>query len=124
MILTGSPDGYLKAREKANANPLLGDNGVDIEGLSNVDIKGSLMRYSSNPLDYRLLVRPKERHDNWIYVLGLVPKERPYKCHIVGWANDSDLPSKTYAGSIKSLHGAYVLEAIKLKNIKDLIHHV
>jgi hypothetical protein len=42
-----------------------------------VDIKGSLMRYSNNPLNYRLLVRPKERHDNWIYVLALVPKERP-----------------------------------------------
>lgn len=124
MILTGSPDGYIKAREKANANPTQGDNGIDICGLPNVDIKGSLMRYSSNPLSYRLLVRPRERHNHWIYVLGLVPKERPYKCHLVGWAKDSDLPEKTYSGEIKSLHGAYVIDAIKLRNINDLIREL
>lgn len=121
VVLTGSPEGYIKARKKANDNPFAGDNGVDISGLPNVDIKGSLMRYSSNPLNYRLLVRPKERHKNWIYVLALVPKERPYKTYLVGWANDSDLPLKTYDGDIKSLHGAYVIEAKKLRKIKDLI---
>lgn len=121
MILTGSPEGYIQARDKANANPLAGDNGVDIFGLSNVDIKGSLMRYSKNPLNYRLLVRPKERHDNWIYVLALVPKERPYKTYLVGWANDNDLPSKPYDGKIKSLHGAYVIEARNLRKIEELI---
>lgn len=124
MILTGSPQGYIDAREKANQNPMQGDGGVDISGLPNVDIKGSLMRYSNNPLNYRLLVRPKERHNNWIYVLGLVPKERSYKCHIVGWAKDQDLPSETYNGPIQSLHGAYVLEGYMLRNIKDLINNV
>lgn len=121
MILTGSPEGYIQARDKANANPLAGDNGVDISGLPNVDIKGSLMRYSNNPLNYRLLVRPKERHDNWIYVLALVPKERPYKTYLVGWANDNDLPLKSYDGEIKSLHGAYVMEARNLRKIEELI---
>ena len=121
MILTGSPEGYIQARDKANANPLAGDNGVDIIGLPNVDIKGSLMRYSSNPLNYRLLVRPKERHENWIYVLALVPKERPYKTYLVGWANDNDLPSKPYGGEIISLHGAYVIEARNLRKIEELI---
>jgi hypothetical protein len=121
MVLTGSYDGYIKAREKANANPLSGDGGIDIIGIDNVDIKGSLMRYSNNPLNYRLLVRPRERHKNWIYVLGLVPKERPYKCHLVGWVNDSDLPQNTYNGSIKSLHGAYVVEADRLLKISELI---
>jgi len=121
MILTGSPEGYIQARDKANANPLAGDNGVDISGLPNVDIKGSLMRYSNDPLNYRLLVRPKERHDNWIYVLALVPKERPYKTYLVGWANDKDLPLKPYDGEIKSLHGAYVIEARSLRKIEELI---
>lgn len=121
MILTGSPEGYIQARDKANANPLAGDNGVDIAGLPNVDIKGSLMRYSNNPLNYRLLVRQKERHENWIYVLALVPKERPYKTYLVGWANDNDLPSKPYDGEIKSLHGAYVIEARNLRKIEELI---
>jgi len=121
MILTGSPEGYVKARDKANANPMIGDGGLDIVGLPNVDIKGSLMRYSNNPLNYRLLVRPKERHDNWIYVLALVPKERPYKTYLVGWANDNDLPLKPYDGEIKSLHGAYVIEARSLRKIEELI---
>ena len=94
---------------------------MDISGLPNIDIKGSLMRYSSNPLNYRLLVRPKERHEDWIYVLALVPKERPYKTYIVGWANDNDLPSKPYDGEIKSLHGAYVIEAKNLRKIAELI---
>ena len=121
MILTGSPEGYIQARDKANANPLAGDNGVDISGLPNIDIKGSLMRYSNDPLNYRLLVRPKERHEDWIYVLALVPKERPYKTYLVGWANDNDLPSKPYNGEIKSLHGAYVIEARSLRKIEELI---
>ena len=124
VVLTGDMVGYVKAREKANANPSKGDNGVDIIGLSNIDIKGSLMRYSSDPLKYRLLVREKERHKDWIYVLGLVPKERPYKCYLVGWAKDSDLPTSTYNGEIKSLHGAYVVDAINLRKINDLVKDI
>jgi hypothetical protein len=121
VVLTGSSEGYIKAREKANANPLIGDGGIDIIGLNNIDVKGSLMRYSNNPLNYRLLVRPRERHTNWIYVLGLVPKSRPYQCHLVGWINDSNLPIKTYDGHIKSLHGAYVVEASCLNKISELL---
>ena len=124
VILTGSKDGYIKARDKANANPEKGDDGIDIIGLSNVDIKGSMMRYSDDPLKYRLLVRQKERHKDWIYVLGLVPKQRPYKCYVVGWAKDSDLPKETYNGVIKSLHGAYVIEANNLRKISDLIEEL
>lgn len=119
VVLTGNKQGYIEARNIANQNPTKGDNGIDIIGLSNVDIKGSLMRYSSDPLNYRLLVREKERHKNWIYVLGLVPKERPYKCYLVGWAKDSDLPSQTYNGQIKSLHGAYVIEAKNLRKLSE-----
>lgn len=120
IVLTGSSQGYILARNIANTNPTKGDGGVDIVGLSNVDIKGSLMRYSSNPLDYRLLVRSRERHPNWIYVLGLVPKERPYKCYLVGWIKDEYLPQSVYDGPIKSLHGAYVVEAKNLEPIKNL----
>jgi hypothetical protein len=122
IILTGSQHGYIQARELANKNPFNGDGGVDIIGLNNIDIKGSLMRYSNNPLKYRLLIRPKERHKNWIYVLGLVPKERPYKCHLVGWINDSELPTTTYTGPIKSLKGAYAVDAVNLNRIQDLIN--
>lgn len=120
VVLTGSKQGYVEARDIANQNPTKGDNGIDIIGLSNVDVKGSLMRYSSDPLNYRLLVRKKERHKNWIYVLGLVPKEKPYKCHLVGWAKDEDFPAQEYNGEIKSLHGAYVIEAKNLRKISEL----
>ena len=79
-----------------------------------------MMRYSENPLDYRLLVRPRERHDGWIYVLAMVPKQRPYKCYLVGWTKDEDLPKSTYDGKIKSLHGAFCVEAKNLKPIFGL----
>jgi hypothetical protein len=118
LFLTGSIEGYIKARDKANSNPLIGDNGIDICGLDNVDIKGSLMRYSENPFNYRLLVREQERHPNWIYILGLVPKKRPYQCYLVGWAKDSDLPKDTYKGDIRSLHGAFVIEAKQLRPLQ------
>ena len=132
VVLTGSPEGYWKAREVANRNPHRGDGGVDIIGLNNVDIKGSMMRYSTDPLKYKLLVRQRERHDDWIYVLALIPKpiDDPFdfddekffdSCFLVGWTNDKDLPEETYNGSIKSLHGAYVVEAKDLNKIKDLI---
>lgn len=120
LILTGSSKGYFAAREKANRNPFAGDNGVDIIGLNNVDVKSSLMRRSQNPLDYRLLVRPKERHQNWIYVLCLVPKKQPYQCYVVGWAKDDDLPQETYSGPITSLHGAYMIESKNLRKISEL----
>jgi hypothetical protein len=110
------------ARNKANNNPTRGDGGVDIVGLSNIDIKSSLMRYSQDPLKYRLLVRPAERHLGWIYVLGLVPKKRPYQCFLVGWAYDKDLPNSTYSGKIQSLRGAFIIEAKHLRPIKKLIN--
>jgi len=120
VVLTGSPRGYWEARDKANKNPHQGDGGVDIIGLSNVDIKGSLMRYSPDPLRYRLLVRPRERHDGWIYVLGMVPEKRPYKCHLVGWSYDKDLPETPYEGRIESLHGAYLIEGRQLRPMSQL----
>lgn len=119
VVLTKSSDGYKKAREIANNNPYQGDNGVDIVGLPNVDVKGSLMRRSADPLNYRLLVRPHERHKNWIYVLCLVPSDMN-KCFVVGWIKDEDLPQKTYDGEIQALHGAFVVEAKKLNKITNL----
>jgi len=102
----------------ANANPYRGDGGVDIVGLDKVDIKGSLMRKSRDPLDYRLLVRPTERHVGWIYVLGLVPKSRPYRTHLVGWAYDDDLPKTP--NSRGAFKGAHVVKARNLRRISDL----
>lgn len=121
VVLTNSAEGYIKAREIANANPFAGDDGVDIAGLPNIDVKGSLMRRSKNPLDYRLLVRERERHKNWIYILALVPKGKISKCFLVGWAHDKDLPEKPYDGPIQALHGAYCIKATDLNDISLLV---
>ena len=120
IALTGSPEGYFAAREKANANPHDGDGGMDIEGLANVDVKGSLMRRSQDPLTYRLLVRPEERHDGWVYVLALIPKKKPYLTYIVGGLPDNELPKLPYQGEIESLHGAFVRKAWDLRPINEL----
>lgn len=122
VVLTGSPEGWSKARDIANAKPHSGDGGVDIVGLDNVDIKGSLMRKSRDPLEYRLLVRPRERHVGWIYVLGLVPKSRPYRTHLVGWACDDDLPKTP--NSRGAFKGAYVVKARNLRSISGLQRQV
>lgn len=128
VVLTNSADGYIKAREIANANPFSGDKGVDIIGLPNIDVKGSLMRRSENPYDYRLLVRERERHEDWIYILALVPKGKISKCFLVGWAHDKDLPKKPYDGPIQALHGAYCIKAKDLNDIsllvKKLTHNI
>jgi len=120
VVLTGSPSGYWLAREIANDNPSKGDGGTDIIGLDHVDIKGRMLRHSPQPLDYKLLVRPQERHQDGIYVLVMVPKERPYKAFVVGWAKDSDFPDEPYDGPIEALRGAYDIEATNLRKIDDL----
>jgi hypothetical protein len=119
VAITGDATGYFHARDKANANPHMGDGGVDVMGLDNVDIKGSMMRRSLNPFDYRLLVRPQERHDGWIYVLALVPPSRPYMAFVIGWLDDVNLPPEVYNGPIKALHGTHAVNATRLHTIES-----
>lgn len=118
MHFTGNKDLYIQIREKANANKFKGDDGEDIPGYK-LDIKGSLMRASKNPLDYRLLVRPRERHQDWTYVLALVPSlDRPIKVHLVGWAKDEELPKVPAENGV--FKGAYVMDAFELHLIQSL----
>lgn len=100
---------YDIARWYANRNPNIGDGGSDIPGM-NVDVKTSLMRSSEDPLDYRLLIRPKERHEGWIYVLALVKKLRKVgtEVFLVGWAADYQLPKMDQGGLFD---GAHVMNA-------------
>jgi hypothetical protein len=94
VYLTGDTKEYVRAREKANANPTSGDGGADILD-SNIDIKTSRMRAGEDPVGYTLPVRPAERHPNWIYILALVPKKRDDLVYLVGWLRDEDLPTVT-----------------------------
>lgn len=105
--LTGTLDWYAETRDVRNAAPTLGDAGTDLLG-ANLDVKCSLMRASADPLRYRLLVRPDERHADTIYVLALVPPTRD-RVILVGWARDSDLPPAP--ASDGPFAGAYVLPA-------------
>lgn len=118
----GSDHDYRVTRDRANENPLQGDGGSDLTGL-NVDFKTSLMRRSKNPLDYKLLVRPAERHSDWIYLLLLVPTIEVEKIKadsgldvvLVGWLGDDELPEEPEGGGI--FEGAYLVPAGKLHQI-------
>lgn len=117
LWLTGSDNDYLQSRFLANQNPEKGDGGSDILGL-NVDFKASLMRNKSmDILSYRLPVRPRERHDDWIYVLVLVSslKSSSAVAHLVGWLFDEELPERPETR--KPFDGAYVVRAKDLHPI-------
>lgn len=96
MALAIWKDGHLGAyheqRSLANASPLKGDGGSDLVG-ANVDVKASLMRGSTDPMRYRLAVRPREMHGGWVYVLALV-EPLMTAVSLVGWATSDDLASR------------------------------
>jgi hypothetical protein len=87
--LHGTPAEYHLQRCVCNQRPTEGDGGADIIG-SNLDVKASLMRASSDPMRYRLAVRPAELNDGWIYVLALV-EPMFTKIHLMGFAVADDL---------------------------------
>jgi hypothetical protein len=93
IAMYGTIDQYLAVRDEANRKPTKGDNGIDLIG-SNVDFKASIMRKGLDPLDYYLLVRPKEKHENHIYVSVMVEPLDEHRdpvtvAHVVGWAPTS-----------------------------------
>lgn len=117
LFCTCSLDGYLAAREKANADRYSGDHGRDLIGLP-VDIKGSLMRSGGKPADYRLIIRPRERRDRWVYVLALVEcLQAPITVHVAGWTRVTDLPLADTDGPFR---GAHTVWADDLKPVQKL----
>jgi len=112
LWLFGSPDPYLRSRWVANQNPTVGDGGSDFIG-SNIDFKASLARNPDRDLlAYRLAVRPKERHEDWVYVLVLVTEMKPPKpvvAHLIGWATDAMLPKRPNDSGVFS--GAFTIPA-------------
>jgi len=123
---TGRPFSYeyMVSRYHANLHPHEGDDGSDLPA-ANLDIKTSYMRGSDDPMAYRLLVRPAELKQNWIYVLALVRKnEIPFSewtevvVDLVGWASSEMFPSEVEKGGPFS--GAYLLIAADLKPLMPL----
>lgn len=104
---------YAKSREKADKTPFIGDGGRDLVG-RDIDIKCSYMRGSQNPGTYNFLIRPRERHPNWVYLQTLAQKNNEeFIVHIVGWVSDNDLPESPESSGIFS--GAYKIPVVKLK---------
>lgn len=128
LYLTNSIMGWDRSRQVANSQRTKGDDGRDIWAIFTeinhviqmpIDIKGSLMRSSKDPLAYRLPVRPHERHPNFIYVLALVPAmDIPLNVHLVGWAKESDLPVKEDEEGI--FKGAFTIWADDLRPMASL----
>lgn len=117
----GDEESYFQRRRRIDKTPTVGDDGSDFKDLK-IDVKTSLARRSPNPRDYRLLVRPRERHTENVYVLGIV--ENPeglfldavsHKVYLVGWAYDSDLPAEPHEGGV--FDGAFALPARKLREM-------
>lgn len=116
---------YARGREIANRNPTSGDNGADVIG-SNIDVKTSLCRYPGKSLfDYNLLVRPREYHPGWVYLLALCEADLEADCsdwqaaqiHLMGWVASEELPEP---GGDERFGDARVVPAYKLHRLPPL----
>uniref|UniRef100_I2Q575 Uncharacterized protein n=1 Tax=Desulfovibrio sp. U5L TaxID=596152 RepID=I2Q575_9BACT len=107
-------DKFLISRWHANRHKLQSDGGTDLDA-GNVDFKTSLRRDSGKALlSYNLAVRPRELHEQTVYVLALVDTLTDDRAtvHLIGWASAEMLPtSPTTDGP---LAGAHVLPAREL----------
>lgn len=118
MMMFGNPDLYYKHMEETG-DSWDGDGGTDLPG-ARVDVKTSMMRSRSKntPMEYNLLVRPSEYHDNTTYILALVSElsEEYAKGYIVGWMDSRDIkPSDgTYL-----FGNAYVVPAYDLNPLPN-----
>lgn len=116
LYLAGTPLFYQLTRTVRDLAPEQGDDGADLLA-TNIDVKASLMRASSDPLKYRLLVRPRERHPDTVYVLALVPPTVD-ECWLVGWTTEADLPSAPARDG--PFEGAFVVPATHLYPLPPL----
>jgi hypothetical protein len=115
-----SVDAYAQSREARNASPKDGDGGSDSPGWK-IDYKTSLAR-KRNLLSYNLVVRPRERHDGFIYVLALVREEEidspTPEVNLIGWATDEMLDGRMVSDGVFA--GAFVMPASRLGKIGQL----
>lgn len=110
---------YELTRTVRDLDPAAGDGGGDLLAV-NVDVKCSLMRASQDPLAYRLLVRPRERHAGLVYVLALVEPSvwQTGEVTLVGWCKEADLPSQPQRDG--PFAGAYVVPATQLQPLPPI----
>lgn len=110
---------YVNRRERMNLTPHVGDGGEDLDGLT-WDIKTSMMRAGNDPTTYRLLVRPKERHPGFIYILGLVAGDDTDEPTLVmpGWCHEHEIPGHVQFGG--PFDGAHVVRSTLLRPMSEL----
>lgn len=117
--LLGDSRDYRATRWYANKNKWSGDGGSDISG-ANIDIKTSMVRNKSKDLlTYKLLVRPRELYDGWIYILSLVTRitQTEAEVKLIGWASNDMFGEPAKSGIFS---GAHVLEAKDLNPIMPI----
>lgn len=108
---------YAKQRWYQNQFPYSGDGGHDIT-VANVDVKASRLK-NSDKMAYHLLVRPKERYPDWVYVHALVEfLEKNINVYLTGWARTNDLPGEVLQDG--PLAGAYAIPVGDLKPMMPL----
>lgn len=97
---------FLVSRWHADKHKFESDGGSDID-CANVDFKTSLRRSSGKPLlDYNLVVRPREMHAGWVYVLivlDMLAGDRA-SAHLLGWARDDMFPPPAIDGIFAGAH--------------------
>lgn len=110
LYLSGTLEGYIASREKADKNPTLGDDGSDYPNLL-WDVKTSGVKRGSRRRmgDYRLCVRPAEIHPETTYVLALLEYLRDdwtfAQVALVGCMTTEQLPEKPWGGDFGSARG-------------------
>lgn len=108
---TGSSFVYKTSRWFADLDPTRGDGGSDFPG-TRLDVKTTKLTHPEF-LDYHLLVRPKERHKDNVYIFALAcdPKQMEsenWTILLVGWAHDDEF------------NGAYAVKAYKLNPLPKI----
>ena len=86
------PERFIDRRLRQNMNPEVGDGGFDISG-SNVDVKGSQIAADSSRIiiDYRLAVRPDERHEGCTYLQAFASEADPGVVLLAGWLREEEI---------------------------------
>lgn len=120
VFLHGRDEGwerYVTERNVRNANPFAGDGGVDAltwDGAA-IDFKTTLRRSSkAAPERFSLVVPPKERHEDTVYVMIIADKVGydHFRATIVGVCPEADLPTDTTSAGVFA--GKYVVPATAL----------
>ena len=120
--LTGSDRAFRLTRRAADRAPYVGDGGSDLIELDLLDVKASLDRYPDRDLlDYHLVVRPEERHEGALYVLGIVTLDEQgeeAEVFLLGWLREADLPEEPDGRG--TFEGAYTVKGRDLNPLPPL----